>query len=161
MVAGFWAPGRGAPAGRAGEVGIRGAGLFSAYYSPWRRRETLTRDGWFMTGDVGRFDERGALHLEGRKTTVIFVAGLKFFPEEVEACINAFPGIEESRVFGRAHARLGQVPCAEIVAAAGPVDMDALRAHCARTLSSYKVPVEFTVVPTVPRTPGGKILRRA
>ena len=91
---------------------------------------------------------------------MIFVAGLKFFPEEVEACINAFPDVAESRVFGRVHAHLGQVPCAEIVARAGAVDVDALRAHCAQLLSSYKVPVEFSVVDTVPRTPGGKILRR-
>ncbi|MBI1735817.1 MAG: acyl--CoA ligase [Candidatus Rokubacteria bacterium] len=147
-------------AGVSGEIGIRGDGLFSAYYAPWRRRARITRDGWFMTGDIGRFDARGALHLEGRTKAVIFVAGLKFFPEEVEACINGFPGIEESRVFGRAHAHLGQVPCAEIVARAGRVDVDALRAHCARLLSTYKVPVEFSVVDTVPRTPGGKILRR-
>ena len=74
----------------------------------------ITRDGWFLTGDIGWLDESGALYLEGRRTAVIFVAGLKFFPEEVEECINRFPGITESRVFGREHARLGEVPCAEI-----------------------------------------------
>jgi acyl-coenzyme A synthetase/AMP-(fatty) acid ligase len=146
------------PAGVSGEIGIRGEGLFSAYYAPWRLRQQLTRDGWFMTGDVGRFDAAGGLTLEGRKKAVIFVAGLKFFPEEVEACLNAFPGVEESRVVGRAHARLGQVPYAEIVAPG--VDIEALRAHCARRLSAYKVPVDFARVDTVPRTPGGKILRR-
>ena len=161
-VAVFGEDGARVPAGVHGEIGIRGDGLFSAYYAPWRRREEVVApDGWFMTGDIGRLDARGALYLEGRKKAVIFVAGLKFFPEEVEACINAFPGIAESRVYGRVHARLGQVPCAEIVAGGGAVDVDALRAHCARQLSSYKVPVEFSVVPTVPRTPGGKILRWA
>jgi len=88
------------------------------------------------------------------------VAGLKFFPEEVEECIDQFPGIKESRVFGRAHARLGEAPCAEIVVDPGGCDLDGLKAHCARVLSPYKVPVEWSVVEAVPRTPGGKILRR-
>jgi long-chain acyl-CoA synthetase len=143
-----------------GEIAVRGRGLFSAYYAPWRLREQVTRDGWFLTGDVGRLDESGALYLEGRRTAVIFVAGLKFFPEEVEECVDRFPGIKESRVFGRAHARLGEVPCAEIVVDAGGCDLDALKAHCARALSPYKVPVQWTVVEAIPRTPGGKILRR-
>ena len=146
--------------GATGEVGVRGDGLFSGYYTPWQRLEEVTREGWFLTGDLGRMDERGALHLEGRKKTVIFVAGLKFFPEEVEACINHFAGIIESRVSGVPHRRLGQVPRAEIVVAAGGCDLEALAVHCARAMAPYKVPVEFTVVPAIPRTPGGKILRR-
>ena len=148
------------PARERGEIAVRGAGLFSAYYAPWRRREGVTLDGWFHTGDIGWQDESGALYLEGRRKTVIFVAGVKFFPEEVEDCINRFPGIKESRVFGQAHARLGQVPRAEIALDGPGVDLDALQAHCARALSSYKVPVEFTIVPAIAKTPGGKVLRR-
>lgn len=146
--------------GTVGEIAVRGSGLFSAYYAPWRRREHIMRDGWFPTGDIGWMDASGALFLKGRSTAVIFVAGLKFFPEEVEECINRFPGVTESRVFGREHARLGEVPCAEIAVAGGGCDLEALKAHCARALSPYKVPVEWTVVAAVPRTPGGKILRR-
>lgn len=144
----------------AGEIGVRGAGLFSAYYAPWQPREAVTRDGWFLTGDIGRIDEGGSLHLEGRTKSVIFVAGVKFFPDEVEACINGFPGVMESRVLGEPHPRLGQVPRAEVVLAAGGCDLDGLKAHCTRALSTYKVPMEFTVVPAIARTPGGKILRR-
>jgi acyl-CoA synthetase (AMP-forming)/AMP-acid ligase II len=148
------------PADAAGEIGVRGDGLFSAYYAPWQLRDQVTRNGWFLTGDIGHVDRSGALHLEGRQKAVIFVGGLKFFPEEVEACINTFPGIRESRVLGRPHARLGEVPQAEIVLASPGCDLDALRTHCVRALSSYKVPVEFTVVGAIARTPGGKILRR-
>jgi acyl-CoA synthetase (AMP-forming)/AMP-acid ligase II len=148
------------PARERGEVAVRGAGLFSAYYAPWQARAGVTRDGWFHTGDIGWQDESGALYLVGRQKTVIFVAGLKFFPEEVEDCINRFPGIRESRVFGDAHPRLGQVPRAEIALDAPDVDLEALQAHCAGELSSYKVPVAFTVVPAIAKTPGGKVLRR-
>jgi len=140
-----------------GEIGVRGDGLFSAYYAPWRRREQIMSNGWFLTGDLGLLDKAGALHLKGRKKTVIFVAGLKFFPEEVEDCINQFPGVKESRVFSRPHARVGEVACAEVVV--DPRHLDALKAHCTRVLSAYKVPVEFTVVDAVPRTPSGKIRR--
>ena len=145
------------PADELGEIGVRGDGLFSAYYAPWRRREQIMSNGWFLTGDLGLLDKAGALHLKGRKKTVIFVAGLKFFPEEVEDCINQFPGVKESRVFSRPHARVGEVPCAEVVM--DPRQLDALKTHCARVLSAYKVPVEFTVVDAVPRTPSGKIRR--
>jgi long-chain acyl-CoA synthetase len=139
---------------------VRGEGLFSAYYSPWRLREQVTRDGWLLTGDIGRLDDAGALYLEGRKKAVIFVAGLKFFPEEVEECINAFPGVKESRVFATPHPHLGQVPRAEVAFATPAPDLDAVRAHCARALSPYKVPVEFIAVDATAKTPGGKILRR-
>jgi acyl-coenzyme A synthetase/AMP-(fatty) acid ligase len=145
--------------GGIGEIGLRGNGLFSAYYAPWRLREHITRDGWFLTGDLGWLDDTGALYLKGRKKSVIFVAGLKFFPEEVEDCINQFPGIKESRVFGRPHSRLGEVPCAEVVLSSAGCDLAALREHCALALSPYKAPIEFTVVQAVRRTPGGKILR--
>jgi long-chain acyl-CoA synthetase len=157
----FAEDGRRAPSGTAGEIGVRGDGLFSAYYAPWMRREQIARDGWFLTGDIGRMDSTGALFLQGRSKAVIFVAGLKFFPEEVEMCINAFPGVKESRVFGVPHARLGQVPRAEVVLDSPRPDLDALRAHCARALSAYKVPLDFDVVDAIARTPGGKILRRA
>src|SRR2546426_5552939 len=53
-------------------------------------------------------------HLKGRKKTVIFVAGLKFFPEEVEDCINQFPGVKESRVFSRPHARRSEEHTSEL-----------------------------------------------
>jgi acyl-coenzyme A synthetase/AMP-(fatty) acid ligase len=148
------------PAGATGEIGVRGSGLFSAYYAPWRPVEEVMRDGWFLTGDVGRLDEDGALSLKGRKKAVIFVAGVKFFPEEVEDCINRFPGIVASRVSGHPHPRLGQVPRAEIVVLPDGCDIEALQVHCARVLSPYKVPVDFTVVPAIAQTPGGKILRR-
>ncbi len=142
-----------------GEIAVRGDGLFSAYYSPWQLREQITRDGWFLTGDLGSLDQAGALHLKGRKKTVMFVAGLKFFPEEVEDCINQFRGVKESRVFSRPHAHMGEVPCAEVVLDSRGCDLDALKTHCARLLSTYKVPLEFTVVDAVPRTPSGKIRR--
>jgi long-chain acyl-CoA synthetase len=148
------------PAGAAGEVGVRGAGLFSGYYRPWQPLATLLRRGWFMTGDVGTLDESGRLTLRGRTKSTIIVAGMKVFPEEVEAVLDRQPGVRASRVVGRAHPRLGEVPCAEIVPEPGMApDARALGAACAEVLSSYKVPIEFRLVESIPRTSGGKIRR--
>lgn len=149
-------------AGSKGEVMVRGPGLFDAYYAPWTPRAAVLRDGWFATGDVGVVDPSGALTLRGRLKSTIVVAGMKFFPEEVEECLASFPGVVESRVYARPHARLGELPHADVVLASGTVfDRDALAAHCARLLSPYKVPVEFHAVSSVPRTASGKIRRRS
>jgi acyl-CoA synthetase (AMP-forming)/AMP-acid ligase II len=64
-------------------------------------------------------------------------------------------------VFATPHPHLGQVPRAQVAFATPSPDLDGLRAHCARALSPYKVPVEFTVVEATAKTPGGKILRRS
>jgi acyl-coenzyme A synthetase/AMP-(fatty) acid ligase len=155
---------RGTPLGPgvAGHVRVRGEGLFSGYYRPWQPRAAVLVDGWFATGDVGVLDDAGRLSLVGRSTSVIIVAGMKVFPEEVEAALDAMPGVAESRVFGRPHARLGEVPCAEVVPRGdGPrPEPRALAAACAQALSSHKVPVEIRVVSALPRTAGGKLLRR-
>src|SRR3989442_15301874 len=84
------------PEGR-GEIAVRGGGLFSAYYSPWQLREQITRDGWFLTGDLGLMDQAGALHLKGRKKTVMVVAGGKNFPGGRGGCLNQFGGLQENR----------------------------------------------------------------
>jgi long-chain acyl-CoA synthetase len=148
------------PAGVVGEVGIRGTGLFSGYHRPWQPRAGLLRNGWFMTGDVGVLDAMGRLTLRGRTKSTIVVAGMKVFPEEVEAVLDRQPGVRASRVVGRAHPRMGEVPVAEIVLEPGAtVDPRVLGAACADVLSSFKVPIDFVVVDAIPRTAGGKIRR--
>lgn len=145
-----------------GEVGVRGPGLFDAYYAPWRPRAAVLRDGWFMTGDVGSVDAAGTLTLHGRSKSTIVVAGLKLFPEEVETVLAEHPAVAESRVVARPHRALGELPHAEIVLRPDArFDRDALARHCADRLSPWKVPVTFTPVAAIPKTPGGKILRRA
>jgi long-chain acyl-CoA synthetase len=150
------------PMGTPGEVMVRGPGLFDGYYAPRRPLAECLRAGWFRTGDIGTLDAAGALTLCGRSKSTIITAGMKLFPEEVEACLNALPGVLESRVFGQPHPRLGEIPIAEIVVRpdAPPPDTRTLTTALAQTLSPYKVPVEIRVVDAVPKTPGGKVLRR-
>ncbi len=149
------------PAGERGEVGVRGPGLFDAYYEPWQPRAAVLRDGWFMTGDVGSVDATSALTLHGRSKSTIVVAGMKVFAEEIESALLAFPAVADARAFVREHPRLGELPYAEVVVAPGmTLDREALAAHMARQLSPYKLPVEIAVVAAIPKTASGKLLRR-
>jgi long-chain acyl-CoA synthetase len=145
-----------------GEVAVSGPGICDAYAAPWQPREKILSDGWFITGDIGRFDADGFLFLLSRKTAVINLAGRKVFPEEIEAVLDRHPAIRESRVFGRAHPHLGEVVEAEIVLAGDTAAMDDLSRYCREHLASYKIPTRFHVVPALPRTPvTGKIRRTA
>jgi len=144
-----------------GELFLRGPGMFDAYLHPWRLRSKVLEDGWFRTGDLARVDEDGDLHLLGRSHSVINVAGLKCFPEEIEAILCEVPEVGRARVSGKPNARFGAVPVAEIVPRdpANPPKISTLAAYCRGALARYKVPVEFKLVESVPLTPSGKIQR--
>lgn len=145
-----------------GEVVVAGPGICDAYAAPWQSREQILKDGWFVTGDLGRFDSEGYLFLLSRKTAVINLAGRKVFPEEIEVVLNRHPSIRESRVFGRAHPALGEVVEAEIVLNAPGAGIENLSHYCMEHLASYKIPVRFHVVQELPRTAvTGKLLRVA
>ena len=149
------------PPGEIGELWLRGPGMFDAYLAPWCERAQATDDGWFATGDLACQDADGHVYLRGRRKSVINFGGMKFFPEEVEAVLNAHPAVRESRVSGEAHERWGMVAVAEIVprdAAQPPTDA-ALGKQCREQLAGYKVPVRFRVVTELPRTASGKLKR--
>ncbi|HJO24258.1 MAG: class I adenylate-forming enzyme family protein [Myxococcota bacterium] len=146
---------------RTGEICIRGPGLLDAYLEPWLPAAQLLEPDGFRTGDQGWFDADGDLHLAGRRTNRISMAGMKFFGEEVEAVLDEHPDVVESRVFPREHAHLGEIPVAEVVVrnAAHPPGARDLIQHCRQNLPGFKVPREFRVVTALPRTATGKIAR--
>jgi len=144
-----------------GEVCIRGRGSFDAYMDPWVRAAEIMQPDGFRTGDQGYFDADGDLFLLGRRHNRINMAGMKFFSEEVEAVLNAHPGIRESRVYGQPHAHLGEIPMAEVVAAdpANPPSNAELTAFCKQRLAVHKVPFKFNLVAELAYTSTGKIKR--
>ena len=146
---------------KTGEICIRGPGLFDAYLDPWTpARDVLEPDG-FRTGDQGWFDADGELYLVGRRANRINMAGMKFFSEEVEAVLDAHPRVRRSRVSGREHAHLGEIPVAEVepVDPAQPPTRAELTAHCRERLPAYKIPREFKLVESLPETATGKLAR--
>ncbi|WP_367875095.1 class I adenylate-forming enzyme family protein [Luteolibacter sp. Populi] len=142
-----------------GEFRVRGPGLLDAYLVPWDAAPL--EDGWFASGDLVRRDADGDLFLMGRKKSVINVAGMKVFPEEVERVLNGHPGVTRCRVIGRDHPQMGQVPVAEIIPvdAASPPKPVELQRFCKQVLSAYKVPMVFKVVEVLPLTASGKVKR--
>jgi acyl-CoA synthetase (AMP-forming)/AMP-acid ligase II len=138
-----------------GDLYISGPGFFDGYATPWTPRQ----GDWFQTGDIAKLDEAGRVYLLSRKTAVINMAGRKVFPEEIEAVLLQHPAVQDCRVSGRAHAHLGELIEAEVVAAAG-TDPEQLRDHCRQHLAAYKVPTDIRLVPAVARTAvTGKLLR--
>jgi long-chain acyl-CoA synthetase len=144
-----------------GEIRIRGKGMLDAYFSPWQGRDDILVDGWFRTGDLGQIDPDGFLYIVGRDKDVINFVGMKVFAQEVEAVLNQEPQVKESLVYGAAHPVYGQLPVAKIVLreGAGTVDVNELKRFCYQRLAQYKVPKDFEVVDTLPKTASGKIKR--
>jgi len=145
-----------------GELAVAGPGIFDAYAAPWIAREQVLRDGWFLTGDIARMDADGFLFLLSRTTAVINRAGQKIFPEEIEAVLNRFPAVRESRVYGRRHPRLGEVVEADLVLEPSDASLDQIREFCREKLAAHKIPACLHIVAAVPRTAvTGKIRRDA
>jgi len=143
----------------AGDVNLRGPGMFEAYFSPWQPRDQVLDNGWFKTGDIGRLDDQGFLFLQGRRQQIISFMGMKIFPREVEAVLEENSAVAEVSVYGAPHETFGQVPQARVVLKKnnGNVTEEELRRFCYKRLSPYKVPKKFEFVQALSRTPSGKI----
>jgi o-succinylbenzoate---CoA ligase len=121
----------------------------------------LGPDGWLHTGDLGRFDDRGALVIAGRKADTIVSGGENVAPAEVEAVLMEHPAVVDAAVFGRADAEWGEAVVAQVVLGEGAtVSPEQLHAHCGERLAPFKVPKRFEPVTSVPRGVTGKLLRR-
>jgi len=139
-----------------GDLSVSGPGFFDAYANPWTPRQ----GEWFQTGDIAKLDDAGRVYLLSRKTAVINMAGRKIFPEEIEAVLSQHPAVKDCRVYGRAHAHLGELIEAEVVTATPGTDPEQLRDYCRSHLAAYKVPTDIHLVPTVARTTvTGKLIR--
>lgn len=149
------------PQGEPGEICLRGPGMFDAYLDPWLpRAQVVDAQGWFATGDLGRRDAAGRVFICGRKKTLINVGGMKVFPEEVEAVLDAHPKVQRSLVEARLHPLYGEVPVARYIASpeGAPTAME-LRNHLRAHLAGYKIPLMFSAVPELPLTASGKLKR--
>ncbi len=151
------------PPGEEGEIRVRGPNLMTRYFKlPELTARAFDANGYFKTGDLGRIDESGHLFITGRISDLIIIAGENVFPTEIEEVLNTHPSVADSAVIGVPDPARGQVPVAFIELAEGATfDETALRAHCREHLATYKVPRSVQVIDELPRTPTGKVLRRA
>ncbi|GAB2996775.1 long-chain fatty acid--CoA ligase [Amycolatopsis acidiphila] len=150
------------PAGTVGEIVIRGHCLMLGYFNRPEATAEAIRDGWFHTGDLGRFDEDGWLYVVDRLKDLILRGGYNVYPAEVEQVLLQHPSVAMTAVVGQPHERLGQEVVAYVVPRTGhEVDVEELSAFARERLAEYKYPRRIIVQDELPMTSTGKILKRA
>ena len=121
-------------------------------------RGALAADGWLHTGDLGRLDEHGLLHVEGRLKDLIVTGGENVAPLEVEQALLSHPAVADAGVAGLPDAEWGEVVTAFVVLRE-PADAEELLAWARERLEAFKAPKAIHVVDSLPRNSGGKLLR--
>ena len=150
--------------GGTGELLVRGPQVFAGYWQrPDETAEQLLDGGWLRTGDLVRIDDDGYVVLVDRIKEVIVTGGFKVYPSQVEDHLREMPGVRDVAVVGVPGGDLGEKVVAAVVLDdpdASAVDLAAVRAWCQQRLAGYAVPRALVVVPELPRSILGKILRR-
>jgi o-succinylbenzoate---CoA ligase len=119
-------------------------------------------DGWLHTGDLGHIDEEGFLYVDDRIDDMIVTGGENVVPSEVEEVLLRHPEVSEAAVIGREDPEWQQAVTAVVVLEIGSgATPDELRRHCAESLAGFKVPKRVELASALPRTPSGKLMRRA
>jgi acyl-CoA synthetase (AMP-forming)/AMP-acid ligase II/NAD(P)-dependent dehydrogenase (short-subunit alcohol dehydrogenase family) len=146
------------PRGATGRIFVGSPMLFDGY-TGGGGKEVI--DGRMSSGDVGHFDRRGRLFIDGRDDDMILSGGENVFPQEVEDLLLAHPAVADAAVFGVPDPEFGQRLAAAVVLKPGAsATEDALRAHVRERLARFKVPREMAFVDALPRTSTGKLQRR-
>jgi malonyl-CoA/methylmalonyl-CoA synthetase len=149
-----------------GEIGVlqvKGPNVFAGYWRDEEKtRKEFTADGWFKTGDLGRIDLNGYVHIVGRAKDLVISGGYNVYPKEVEAELDALSGILESAVFGVPHPDFGEGVTAAVVPKPGSMlteseIMDSIKERLAR----YKVPKRIILMEELPRNTMGKVQKSA
>ena len=145
--------------GADGEIAARGPGMFLGYADPEQTRESLTDDGYFLTGDIGHITPEGAMVITDRKKDLIIRGGENLSAKEIENVLHRHPGVQEAAVVSMPHERLGEGVCAFVVAAGSePPTGDELNEFAeSQSLARQKIPERYEFVAELPRTAAGKV----
>lgn len=147
------------PQGDVGMVEVRGPNVFKGYWQmPEKTAAELRKDGFFITGDLGRIDEDGYVHIVGRDKDLIISGGYNIYPKEIELLLDDQPGVLESAVIGVPHPDFGETVVGVLVAEAGESpDLEAIEAAAQQSLARFKHPRKLVVVDSLPRNTMGKV----
>jgi fatty-acyl-CoA synthase len=146
------------PLGQVGELACRSDSVMLGYYqAPEVTARVIDGEGWYYTGDLARMDERGYLHIVGRKRDLIIRGGQSIYPAEIENYLTAHPKIREAAVVGMPSAVEGESVWAFILLEEG-VEMTAREVldHCRLKLEPYKIPSQVRFMAEFPRSATGK-----
>jgi acyl-CoA synthetase (AMP-forming)/AMP-acid ligase II len=149
------------PQGSSGEICLRGDIVMKGYYKQPEKTAEAIVDGWLHTGDVGLLDAEGFLHITDRKKDMIISGGFNVYPSEVEQVIWGHPAVLDCAVIGVPDSNWGEAVKAVVELKPGAsVDGATLIALCKERLGSVKAPKSVDFVPTLPRSPVGKVLKK-
>lgn len=143
-----------------GMIEVRGPNVFQGYWRmPEKTAEEMHPDGFFMTGDIGTISADGYVTIVGRASDMVIAGGLNIYPAEVEAVIDALPGVAESAVIGVPHPDLGEAVVAVVVPRSGAdtPNEEAIHAACAAHLARFKCPRHVVFARELPRNSMGKV----
>ena len=151
------------PQGEIGVLEVRGDNVFVGYWRmPEKTAEELREDGFFITGDLGRVDGDGYVHIVGRAKDLIISGGFNVYPKEVEGVIDDLPGVLESAVIGVPHPDLGEAVVAVVVPQDGRGLMEAgILSGLSDQLARFKHPKRVIVADALPRNTMGKVQKAA
>jgi malonyl-CoA/methylmalonyl-CoA synthetase len=142
-----------------GMIEVRGPNVFKGYWrNPEKTAAEFRADGFFITGDLGKIDPRGYVHIVGRGKDLIITGGYNVYPKEVESEIDAMDGVIESAVFGVAHPDFGEGVTAAVVLSPGAtIDEKAITSALEARLARFKQPKRVIAVDELPRNTMGKV----
>ena len=143
-----------------GEIVISGPQVMSGYLGRDQETQASYHGDWFKTGDMGRFDENGELHIVDRCKDMVLVGGFNVFPNEVDEVLTACPGIGEAASAGIRTEAGAEELHAFVVKSAEDLNAQDVLAYCRDHLTGYKVPRQVHFIEELPKNPIGKILRR-
>jgi long-chain acyl-CoA synthetase len=148
--------------GASGECIVRSPGMMIGYWRDPDATAAVVKDGWFHTGDLMRQDSMGYLWFEGRRKEIIIRGGSNIAPQEVEAALYQHPGVLEAGVVGVPDPAWGERVVAFVSRTPGSgIQADELIAFVGGRLSAYKTPEQIVFLETLPKSPAGKVQRRA
>ena len=154
-------PETGAPVadGEIGMIEVKGPNVFKGYWRmPEKTAAEFRADGFFITGDLGKIDERGYVHIVGRGKDLVITGGFNVYPKEVEDEIDAMPGVIESAVIGVPHADFGEGVTAVVVRdKAATIDEKKVLSLLEERLAKFKQPKRVIFVDDLPRNTMGKV----
>ncbi|KDF00621.1 long-chain fatty acid--CoA ligase [Mycolicibacterium aromaticivorans JS19b1 = JCM 16368] len=150
------------PIGQPGELWFRTPQLMKEYHNkPEATASTITEDGWFRSGDIGRVDEDGFIFVEDRLKDMIISGGENIYSVEVERVLTDHPAVLDAAVFGVPDEKWGESVKAVVeLSAGGQTSEEELVAWCRERLAHYKCPRSVEISPALPRNPTGKLLKR-
>jgi fatty-acyl-CoA synthase len=152
--------GKDVPAGEVGEIIGRGVAVTTGYYKNEEKTKEAFKDGWFHTGDLGKFDEDGFLYLAGRMKDMIISGGQNVFAVEVEEMIMTHKAVAQCAVIGLPDETWGEMVTAVVVKWPGvEVTEDEIIEYSRDNIAHFKAPKKVLFVDSLPMTPTGKVTK--